>query len=252
MAARKIGEGRRPLICTPLAGENKEAVIDELQQVLVKNPDVIEWRADFFQNVADTAQVIAVAKLIKEMAGDLLVIFTIRSSREGGQPIALTDREAIELNAEICRNTTIEYVDCELSNDPAHIQYLRQEASKYGTKIIGSFHNFTLTPSRDELTKTFTAAEEYGLDVAKVAVMPQDIDDVLRLLGATSEAKKRLSIPLITMSMGKYGAVSRMLGGVFGSSLSFAVGAKSSAPGQIPIEDLQTVLDIIEKTLGEG
>lgn len=251
MAARQIGEGSKPLICTPVVGKTKETIVEELEQVLAKKPDIIEWRADFFQNISDPVQVIAVANLIKEIAGQLPIIFTIRSIREGGQPIPLTDREAIELNAEICRSTTVEYVDCELSNDPAHIQYLRQEATRHGTKIIGSFHNFTLTPSRDELAKKFTAAAQYGLDVAKVAVMPQDLDDVLRLFGATLEAKKRLSIPLITMSMGQYGAISRMIGGVFGSSLSFAVGSKASAPGQIPIEDLQTVLDIVEKTIGE-
>ena len=251
MATKLIGENRRPFICTPVVGVTTETIVEELEQVLAKKPDIIEWRADFFQHIADTVQVLAVANRIKEIAGELPIIFTIRSIREGGQPIPLSDREAIELNAEICRNTTVEYVDCELSNDPAYIQYLRAEATSHGTKIIGSFHNFALTPSRDELAKKFTAAEQFGLDVAKVAVMPQDLDDVLRLFGATLEAKKRLSIPLITMSMGQYGAISRMIGGVFGSSLSFAVGSKASAPGQIPIEDLQTVLDIVEKTIGE-
>jgi 3-dehydroquinate dehydratase-1 len=37
---------------------------------------------------------------------------------------------------------------------------------------------------------------------------------------------------------------------VFGSSLSFAVGAASSAPGQVPIEDLNTVLGILQKSMG--
>ena len=181
MAVRQIGTGSRPLICTSLTGGDKETIIAELNQVLKKQPDMIEWRADFFKNIADIAQVIAVAKLIKEIAGELPVIFTIRSSREGGQLIALTDREVMELNAEICCNTCVEYVDCELSNEPAHIQCLRVEAGKKGIKIIGSYHNFALTPSRDELAKKFTTAEQYGFDVAKVAVMPQDLDDVLRL-----------------------------------------------------------------------
>ena len=36
---------------------------------------------------------------------------------------------------------------------------------------------------------------------------------------------------------------------VFGSNLSFAVGAKSSAPGQIPIDDLRAALDIVERSM---
>jgi len=51
--------------------------------------------------------------------------------------------------------------------------------------------------------------------------------------------------------MGPLGAVTRLLGGVFGSSLTFAVGATASAPGQIPIEDLQTVLAIIQKSMDD-
>jgi 3-dehydroquinate dehydratase-1 len=93
-------------------------------------------------------------------------------------------------------------------------------------------------------------AAEKQLDVAKVAVMPQTLEDVLTLLSATLEAKSRLSIPLITMSMGKYGMVSRMIGGVFGTALTFAVGAQASAPGQVPIEELRTVLQTIENTMG--
>ncbi|MDR3562432.1 MAG: type I 3-dehydroquinate dehydratase, partial [Negativicutes bacterium] len=106
------------------------------------------------------------------------------------------------------------------------------------------------TPQREELAAKFNEAERYGLDVAKVAVMPEKLEDVLTLLAATLEAKQRLKIPLISMSMGGYGAITRMMGGVFGSSLTFAVGQSASAPGQVPIDDLRTVLDIVEKAVG--
>jgi len=39
------------------------------------------------------------------------------------------------------------------------------------------------------------------------------------------------------------------MGGVFGSALSFAVGAAGSAPGQLPIEDLNAVLQIVHKSM---
>ena len=44
--------------------------------------------------------------------------------------------------------------------------------------------------------------------------------------------------------------VTRMVGGLFGSWLSFAVGESGSAPGQIPIGDLVTVYDIIRRARG--
>ena len=246
---KMIGKTEMPLICTPLVGATEAAVMAELEQVLVKQPDAIEWRADFFTGIADQAAVIAVVNSIKETAAALPLIFTVRSAREGGQPIPLSDAEVIELCAAVCEQTAAEYVDCELRNNPEHIARLRQAAERYATKLIGSFHHFSCTPSWGELVEKMEEAQRYGLDVAKVAVMPQKLEDVLTLLSATLEAKQRLDIPLITMSMGKYGAVSRLVGGVFGSSLSFAVGANASAPGQVPIEDLRAALEIVDRSM---
>lgn len=249
MGTKLIGEGSTPLVCTPLVGKTREAIFTELEKVLTKKPDIIEWRCDFFEDITNTKKVVEIANQIKVKAEELPIIFTIRSTREGGQPIPLSDDQAIKLNAAIASNTNIEYIDCELSNTPEHIQYLKQATAKNGAKIIASYHNFDYTPDADFLAKKFDEAQAYQLDVAKVAVMPQKLEDVLTLLSATLAAKNRLRIPLITMSMGGYGAISRMVGGVFGSSLSFAVGAKSSAPGQVPIDDLRTVLSIVEQSV---
>lgn len=249
MIGKVIGQGTRPMVCTPLVGENYEQLMEQLQQVLEKKPDIIEWRADFFTDLADTKAVLKVADAIKKSAGSMPILFTIRSKQEGGQPTTLTAKNIIELDAEVCRKTNIEYVDCELSTSPDLIKYLRKVSLDTKTKIVGSFHNFNFTPSHEEIVSKLAEAEKQNFDVAKVAVMPQRLEDVLTLLGATLEAKQKLSIPLITMSMGKYGAISRMVGGVFGSSLSFAVGSKSSAPGQVPIKDLNIVLDIMNRTL---
>ena len=92
----------------------------------------------------------------------------------------------------------------------------------------------------------FNTAERLGADIAKVAVMPNDPDDVLTLLSATRQASGQVQIPVISMSMGSYGAQTRLFGWVYGSALTFAVGARGSAPGQIPIEDLSMVLNVLQ------
>ena len=137
-----------------------------------------------------------------------------------------------------------------MGNDGDQVRRVRDGARTHGTRVILSYHNFESTPGIDFLVQRFVEAEELGADVAKVAVMPRDRDDVLALLAATSRAEAKAHIPLISMSMGPLGAVTRMIGGVFGSSLSFAVGAGSSAPGQLPIADLTAVYDIIGRTRG--
>lgn len=242
-----IGAGSGALICTPIVGATRAALMAELDAVLTKQPDVVEWRADFFGAIAATDEVIEVARAVKERAPQTSMIFTIRSIREGGEPITLNARQSVELTAAICERTSFEYVDCELSNAPEDIVYLAQAAHRAGKKVIGSYHNFGCTPEPGFLLDKLLEAERRGLDLAKVAVMPGSLDDVLTLMRVTLEAKRQAKVPLITISMGADGAVSRMLGGVFGSSLTFGVGQSSSAPGQIPVEDLRAVLDIIDR-----
>ena len=49
--------------------------------------------------------------------------------------------------------------------------------------------------------------------------------------------------------MGGYGSLTRLFGWAFGSAMSFAVGAAASAPGQVPIEDMNSVMAILQKSL---
>jgi 3-dehydroquinate dehydratase-1 len=241
-----------PLICTPLVGRTLDKVLAELAIVLPKNPDMLEWRVDFFEQIADTALVIAAAKAIKNAAGGVPLLFTRRSTLEGGEKISLNEDQVIAMYTAVCVSKHIDLIDYEMANDAANIIRVREAAKANGIKLVLSFHNFSYTPALETLDAKFLTADQLGADVAKVAVMPRDLDDVLTLLTATRQASKKLRIPLISMSMGPLGAITRMVGGVFGSSLSFAVGAASSAPGQVPIEDLSTVLEILQKSMGDN
>ena len=64
--------------------------------------------------------------------------------------------------------------------------------------------------------------ESFDADICKIAVMPQNKNDVVRLLNVTYTMSRKLSKPLITMSMGTIGVISRICGETFGSSLTFA------------------------------
>ncbi len=102
------------------------------------------------------------------------------------------------------------------------------------------------TPSSER----FAQAQDLQADIAKVAVMPHDMEDVLTLLSATLQSSRALRIPLVSMSMGRFGAVTRLCGWAFGSAMTFAVGESSSAPGQMPIEDVDAGLALLQKALG--
>ena len=242
--------GETPVVCTPLVGRTREAVLAEAAAVVAKKPDVIEWRVDFFEAIADTAAVLATGQALRAAIGGAPLIFTRRSVREGGTPIPLDEPGVLRLYDAVGAGAFADFLDFEMGNDPGDVRRVVETAHAQRTRVILSYHNFGYTPGQEFLVQRFLEAERLGADVAKVAVMPRDRKDVLALLAATAEADDKARIPLISMSMGPLGAVTRMVGGLFGSSLSFAVGAAASAPGQIPIADLHAVYDVIRRARG--
>jgi 3-dehydroquinate dehydratase-1 len=248
---KPLGGGGVPAVCTPLVGRTGEQILSEVAQVKVKQPDLLEWRVDFFADIGDLAKVLALAADIRLASGGIPLLFTRRSVREGGESIAVSEDYVVAMVCAVCEAGMAELVDFEMASEPAHIARVHAAAQAHGVVLVLSHHNFHLTPPPDVLRQRFAQAQQLGADVAKIAVMPQRLEDVLILLSATLESSQSLEIPLISMSMGSQGVLTRLFGGVFGSAMSFAVGASSSAPGQVPIEDMSAALRILAKSMGE-
>ena len=237
------------LICTPLVARTADDINAELASILPKCPDLIEWRVDFFDEIHDPIRVVAVARAIRLAAGTLPIIFTCRARQEGGEAISLSDDAVVALYEEVCASGAVDIIDYELSQAPENRGRLRAASRANDVLMILSHHNFKSTPTCAEIVRKIIEAEVEGADIAKLAVTPQAADDVLVLLQATLSASQRVRIPVITMSMGGIGAVTRLCGWLYGSVMTFAVGKSSSAPGQIPIEDLRAALQTMQRAV---
>lgn len=243
---KPLAGGRLPAICVPLVGRDADALAREAAAAAALGPDLLEWRVDFFGGIADTAQVLAAAARIREAAGGLPVLFTRRAQREGGQPISLSEDQVVALYAAVCAARSVDAVDFEMANDAAHVQAVRQASRAAGVALFLSFHDFGATPAAQVLLDRFRQAARLQADVAKVAVMPRQPDDVLALLQATLAASRELAIPVVSMSMAQLGALTRLCGWVFGSALTFAVGQGASAPGQLPVAGLRDAIALLQ------
>ena len=92
--------------------------------------------------------------------------------------------------------------------------------------------------------------QELGADIPKIALMPESKRDVLKVLDATLEMTKSYGdTPIITMSMGSEGVISRISGELFGSAVTFGSLEKASAPGQINVKELSQLLDMLHNRL---
>ena len=118
-------------------------------------------------------------------------------------------------------------------------------ARRQGIGVVLSKHDFAKTPPAEEIAATLLHMKELGADLPKYAVMPHTPEDVLALLDATLRASRKVG-PVITMSMGELGKLSRVSGGVFGSCVTFGAGQNASAPGQLDAEDLRAILEDVQ------
>ena len=244
-----LGGGTLPIIITPLVGKTQAALLDEVAAIVPKKPDLLEWRIDFFADIGDAKAVIASAQAIRKAANGIPVLLTRRNVSEGGNPIPIAEPAVVAMYIAACEAKCVEIIDYELSNTPADLQRLREVSKAKGVAMIMSYHNFQMTPDAETLDGKFAAASRLGADVAKVAVMPKSEQDVLVLLAATDRARQAIDIPLISLSMGGVGSLSRIIGWIYGSAATFAVGKSSSAPGQISIEDLRVMLALVRKSV---
>jgi len=234
-----LGEGR-PKICVPLVADTLETLNSEVLDALKSEADLLELRIDYYVKKNGLHNVVKVVEHVRNLV-NIPLIFTFRTKSEGGE-CEIIPEEYRSLIIDISNSGLVDFVDIELNMGEAFVEELIREVKKTSTLVIVSNHDFKQTVPEDEMVFRMKTMERIGADVAKVAMMPVCEEDVATLLNASVRMKKELSIPIITMSMGKLGAVSRLWGELSGSVLTFATVKAASAPGQM---ESKKVLDCL-------
>lgn len=241
----KIGEGM-PKICVPLTGTAKTQVCREAEAAKEAGADLVEWRADFYEGLKDQDQVIAAAKELSQVLGEVPLLFTVRTEKEGGNSSMETE-EYQELLKAVTASGAVDLFDVEALEEEEEKKALIREIQERGGKVIASSHDFEKTDDWESLLERFSRLDKSGADILKMAVMPRSFEDVTRLMQVTNEETQRTEKPLIAMSMGNTGSISRIAGENFGSALTFATVGKASAPGQFPIKELRMMMDALHE-----
>lgn len=234
-----LGEGL-PKICIPLTDLDFHHLKQSAKQALHSPLDFVEWRADFYDGFREKAARTDALLMLREILGDVPLLFTIRTKEEGGQADISTE-EYESINRSVIESRLVDLVDVELMKGDDVMMRLCSDSH---IKIIGSRHDFAKTPLESEIVESLCKMQKLGAAVAKYAVMPASERDVLTLLSATLTMKEsHNSTPVITMSMGRLGAFSRICGSLSGSCVTFGTVEHASAPGQLPADLLKTFLE---------
>lgn len=241
-----IGAGR-PKVILPLVEQTESAILEKAAEFSALHADCVEWRADWFASVRDAHAIRHCLTALRAAVGSKLLLVTFRTKTEGGNQ-ALSTAEYITFLHQVFTSRCADLIDIEFFTAGDQLPHLIEQAHSAGLAVVCSSHNFNQTPSRSILVERMLQMQQAGADLPKVAVMPQSRSDVLELLAATAEmADQHPDTPVITMSMGALGAVSRLSGETFGSAMTFANPGKASAPGQIPLDTLNDILDALHR-----
>ena len=111
-----FGEGR-PKICVPIVGTTEKEILEEAGSFSGLPLDMVEWRADWFEEVTDTEAVLSVLEKLREALGETALLFTFRTAKEGGKrPIRREDYAA--LNLAVAASGNADLIDVEAFWEP--------------------------------------------------------------------------------------------------------------------------------------
>lgn len=233
----------RPKICVPIVALTRESILSEARKVKDLPVQMAEWRVDFFAGYE--RELTSIIEELKKILTDKELIVTLRTEKEGGEANG-SRFDYFTLIETVLKQGKADYVDIEVERDSVRTEKILSGNAERFTKVIGSYHDFSSTPSKDFIVEMLEKARKLGCDFGKFACMPCVPGDADCLLEATAEMKeKNPEFPLITMSMGKMGERTRLYGGLYGSEVSFGCLGQASAPGQIPYSEMIEVFDKI-------
>lgn len=266
----EIGSGM-PKICVPIVETTQEQILNQVKKIRQTAVDMVEWRADFFSEVEDFGRTAQTASLLQSMLGSLPLLFTFRTAREGGErEISFETYEGLLLH--MAKSGCVDLIDVEVFRGYDKMKRKRREWKTADScnqpmrrlirelsgdvPVVGSYHDFEKTPSREEILRRLFFMDKMNAAILKTAVMPQEQEDVICLMETTLLANRLIvDKPIITMSMGGLGAVTRIAGETFGSSVTFGCVGKESAPGQIEVSRLRQAMQLMhmgKSTVDDG
>ncbi|MCH7337181.1 type I 3-dehydroquinate dehydratase [Acinetobacter sp. NIPH 2699] len=232
----------------PITAKTKEQAIAQAKVIAAnQDADLAEFRIDLLDFASDTKQVIALGHELKKVLGNKAMIATIRTHNEGGQ-LTISDADYGKTYQAYLKQPFMDMLDVEMFRDQQVVKNTIKLAHHKKVLIVMSNHDFQKTPSEDEIVKRLLKQDQLGADILKIAVMPQNKQDVFTLMNATLKVSQQSKKPLLTMSMGKLGTISRIATANMGGSFSFGMIGEASAPGQIDVTELKQLLKTVQPT----
>lgn len=229
------GGNKTAIITVPVMGDGPAETERQWAEAARRGADLIEWRLDAVGGAADLT-------LGEELRCrfEIPVLATVRTVAEGGGFPLGPATQGLYRDLTLGSARWAEAVDVELSAPDA--EQLTRQAQAHGADVVMSHHRFEPGVDLRVLKRRLSEMVELGADVAKVAWLAAGPADVRAVQEAQQWAAQNLPIPAVVIAMGEEGAPTRLGAAARHNAFTFAVAAKSSAPGQLSIETVRASL----------
>ena len=202
--------------------DDKTNVAKLIEQISSKKPDLVEFRLDKLHEL----------RLLEEIVNTISfpVIAADKSNRGTIATLELLSHAAA---------AGFDMVDIELS--AASSNPIVNKLKSHGSEVIISSHDYSRTPSSEELRKVLQGEKKAGADVCKVVTTAINPSDNLTILGFVEG--ESANTRLVSFAMGAHGIPSRVLSPWFGAEFTFAAISEESktADGQLSVDALRMV-----------
>lgn len=239
-----IGEGITK-VCVPLAPQTDYDVDYQLRIISKSEPDMVEFRADIYERCFEPDALMGALRRIHDRLERFPILFTFRTKGEGGScPATLEQYRSLLMTA--IDSGYIDLVDVEYFSDTDVVDEVIAEAHAKGVYVVVSNHDFKTTIPMEQIVERFKQMIFTGADIAKIAMMPENGNQVVDMMQAAKELQEEGNeTPLIVISMGELGVETRTTGEMYGNAVSFATAGIPTAPGQISVDALRSQLTMI-------
>lgn len=214
-------------ICGVVAARDARGMAQQYRQAL-RYTSTVELRLDWLSNEREALKFLGWLRTHLPHSRSATLIATCRPRKFGGRfsGSMAAQLALLKLAAQFCAWADVEVETVERLR-PGALRKLLAPA-----RCLVSFHGFRRTPKR--LGTTLARLERVGGDAHKVATLAHSLEDTQRLLAL---ARRRRSV--VVVPMGEIGLPGRVLALRQGSALAYASVENSTAPGQVPLDDMK-------------
>ena len=242
-------------ICVAISIKSADLDINRqfIENALGNHPDLIEFRFDYI-NEAEFITHSFLKELMSIIHPKIPKIFTFRRKQEGGQ-YNLSVNERLKVLRHLIE-VKPDYLDIEINSESEVLKNLINLAYDNKVKLIFSYHDFEKSVTYEETTELLNRFDEklknelfidvYKIigSIFKVISTAQVFDDNVQVLNICKKLSRQ-DKKFVCFAMGEVGILSRILCVRFGSLWTYGSLEEKTAPGQIKIEKIREIHQLI-------